>query len=259
MKGVVALGKRCPNCGSDLPEEASFCLDCFTPLNVTPIITKESSKKQPKGIIYLILAIVFVSALVSVLIVSTTAKKQDNSTTQSTTTAAAMAIKVTTSKQSTTKKTVSTEKSTATDSTAETESTTTSTTESTTKATTTTKPTTTKKKSTTKAVTTTKRAITTEKTTTPSVVINEGTLVSYPPDKTSSTYKIPYNVKKINNNAFNNKYIKTIKFSKRETVECDWANLFSCLPNLKTVYVYPGTSADLEGLQYFDGEIVYYD
>ncbi len=26
------MEKKCPNCGSNLPEEASFCMHCFTPL-----------------------------------------------------------------------------------------------------------------------------------------------------------------------------------------------------------------------------------
>ena len=27
------LEKKCPNCGKELPEEASFCLFCFTDIN----------------------------------------------------------------------------------------------------------------------------------------------------------------------------------------------------------------------------------
>ena len=37
--------KKCPFCGTELPEEASFCLNCSSVLNEKPVITKE--KKKP--------------------------------------------------------------------------------------------------------------------------------------------------------------------------------------------------------------------
>ncbi|MBQ7740226.1 MAG: hypothetical protein IJT65_03225 [Eubacterium sp.] len=92
------------------------------------------------------------------------------------------------------------------------------------------------------------------------IVIKNGRLISYPAGLKNSSYTIPYDVKSIEKDAFKgNKYLKKIKFSKRETLNCDWNNLFRCLPNLDTIYIYAGTNADTEGMQYFSGEIVYYD
>lgn len=41
--GVCFL-KKCPFCGTELPEEASFCLNCSSVLNEKPVITKEKKK-----------------------------------------------------------------------------------------------------------------------------------------------------------------------------------------------------------------------
>lgn len=93
-----------------------------------------------------------------------------------------------------------------------------------------------------------------------SVVYNDSTLVYYPSAKTNSEFTIPNYVTKIEKNAFkSNKYLESIKFSKNESFNCDWKNLFSSLENLNTIIIYAGTNADLIGMQYFDGEIVYYD
>lgn len=250
------MDKKCPNCGNALPEEASFCLHCFTPLNVTPLDISEAGKNKSKKFFVLILFALCAVILISTFICVHNSKSHNDNTTTSakqTTT-----ISTSTTKQTTTKKTEAVQKTTVAKSTTKIISTTASTTDvssskqqKTTKATT--KQTTTKK-------TTTKKATTIKTTALSPVIIDGGTLTNYPAGRANSSYTVPYSVTKIAGDAFNNnKYLKTLKFSKREAVECDWSNLFSSLPNLETVYVYPGTSADLEGLQYFDGEIVYYD
>lgn len=252
------MDKKCPNCGNALPEEASFCMHCFTPLNVTPLEPSEAGKNKSKKFIALIL---FALCLCAVILISTficvhnSKSHNDNTTTSAKQTTT---ISNATTKQTTTIKAEAVQKTTVANSTTKIISTTASTTavstskqQKTTKATT--KQTTTKK-------TTTKKTTTIKTTAAPPVIIDSGILINYPAGRTNSSYTVPYSVTKIAGNAFNNnKYLKTLKFSRREAVECDWGNLFSSLPNLETVYVYPGTSADLEGLQYFDGEIVYYD
>lgn len=248
------MDKKCPNCSNALPEEASFCMHCFTPLNVTPQELNENKTGNSKKIIVLILFVLCAVIFISTFICVHNSKNHDDSkyiSTEHTTT-----INTATTEQTTTKKAVAIQKTTVTKST--TKSTSTSTTvastsmqQKTTKATT--------KQASTK-INTTKKATTIKPTSPPPVVIEGGTLSNYPADRTSSSYTIPNSVTRISGDAFNNnKYLKTLKFSKRETVDCDWRNLFLSLPNLETVYIYPGTSADLEGLQYFDGEIVYYD
>lgn len=245
------MDKKCPNCGNALPEEASFCMHCFTPLNITPLESSKANKEKPKKIIVLISLAACVTILFSVFSHSYNSKSQNDNTTTS-------AKQTTTISTTTTKKAEAVQKTTVANSTTKIISTTASTTavstsnqQKTTKATTT---------QTSTKINTTKKSTTIKPTSPPTVVIEGGTLSNYPSDRTNSSYTIPSSVTKISGDAFNNnKYLKTLKFSKREAVECDWSNLFSNLPNLETVYVYPGTSADLEGLQYFDGEIVYYD
>lgn len=253
---MILLVKKCPNCGQNIPEEASFCLHCFSPQNVTPIKLIEEKKKKPKAVIFSALIALLIITLVTVIICVGGLKNDDNDKGQSTERTTASST-VTTKRQTTTKKVSTTENTTVTEITTAKPTSDTTSTEHTSTATSTEDIST--KKATTK-LTTTKKATTSEKTSSPSVIINGNTLMNYPAERKNTTYTIPYDVTKIANNAFNgNKYIKTLKFSKREMIECDWNNLFSNLPNLEAVYVYPGTSADLEGLQYFDGEIVYYD
>jgi len=104
---------------------------------------------------------------------------------------------------------------------------------------------------------TTKRITTT--TESKEVIITSGVLKRYPAAKSSKSYTVPYQVKRIADGAFEvNTHLTSLKFSKRENLECDWSRLFSALPNLKTIYIYPGTTADTLGMQYFDGEIIYY-
>lgn len=94
------------------------------------------------------------------------------------------------------------------------------------------------------------------------VYSSDNALVLYPAGKTSSSYAIPYKVKTIKNNAFKgNPYLTKIKFSKRDKLDVNWSNLFSSknIKNLEAIEVYAGTDADIIGIQYFDGEINYYD
>lgn len=237
------MDKKCPNCGNALPEEASFCMHCFTPLNITPLESSESGKNKSKRFFVLILFALCAVILISTFIcVHNSKSHNDNTTTSAKQT---KTISTSTTKQTTTKKTEAVQKTTVSKSTTAKPTSTTTTALQTTKTT---------------KLTTTKKATTIKTTAAPPVIIEGDILTNYPADRTNSSYTVPYNVTKIAGNAFNNnKHLKTLKFSKRETVDCDWRNLFSSLPNLETVYVYPGTSADLEGLQYFDGEIVYYD
>ena len=83
-------------------------------------------------------------------------------------------------------------------------------------------------------------------------------LVSYPSSRKDRSYTVPSTVTKINSGAFRNSYLETLTFSKRQSLDCDWAELFAGLPNLKTIYIYTGTDADTVGKQYFNGEIIYY-
>ena len=84
-------------------------------------------------------------------------------------------------------------------------------------------------------------------------------LKKYPSSRKSSSYTVPYEVKEISKDAFkDNKYLKTLKFSKRADLKCNWDNLFASLSGLETIYIYAGTSADTQGMQFFTGEIVYY-
>lgn len=237
------MDKKCPNCGNALPEEASFCMHCFTPLNITPLESSESGKNKPKRFFVLILFALCAVILVSTLICVHNSKGHNDAATTSS--KQVTTISTSTTRQATTQKVEATQKTTVSKSTTAKPTSTTTTALQTTKTT---------------KLTTTKKATTIKTTVAPPVIIEGGILTNYPADRTNSSYTVPYNVTKIAGNAFNNnKHLKTLKFSKRETVDCDWHNLFSSLPNLETVYVYPGTSADLEGLQYFDGEIVYYD
>lgn len=245
------MEKKCCNCGEALPEEASFCMHCFTPLNTTSLGTNETPNKKSNKLTKYISAVLCITLFISTItIICFFNSKSGNDTTPSKSDAQTITVGLSTAKtseeaknttlsntnakpSSTTKKT-STEKSTSQQ----------AATDSTTKTTT----------------TTTKKATTVKTTQEAKIVVSNGTLINYPANRTSSSYSIPYDVSKISSNAFNNnEHIRALKFSKRENIECNWSNLFSSLPNLETVYVYPGTSADLEGLQYFNGEIVYYD
>ncbi len=248
------MENKCPNCGAELPEEASFCLNCMKPRSITPPAQQPAPKKRGRLLPPLLIAVIVIALSATVL--RAIALRNEPETTVSAppsvsqaqaerTTEITTAKDVTTAPEATQKAT--TTAPTTTEATAS-ESTTAETTTAATTALTTTETTT---------VTTTKK----ETTTASAEIVYEGsTLIQYPVARTESSYTVPYSVKTIADGAFGkNKNLKTVKFSKREKVNCDWEQLFSSLPNLKTVYVYPGTDADLKGLQYFDGEIVYYD
>ncbi|MGN1421689.1 MAG: hypothetical protein ACI4XC_09255 [Eubacterium sp.] len=254
------MDKKCPYCGQSIPEEASFCLHCFTPLNIVKYSDSEDNGKSKNAITAIVFSIIIIVVLTAVLTCSISKINNDKaaaiysgnssqiSTEENISDTATFSTKETATEKITTKKaTDSKEASTASEASKSTSATT--------------EKQTTIKESTPKKSETKATVKATEKTTTsvPAVVISNGILSKYPSDRKNKSYTIPYDVTRIEKNAFNNKYIKTLTFSKRENVECDWANLFAGLKNLETVYVYPGTSADLEGLQYFDGEIVYYD
>jgi hypothetical protein len=251
------MAKKCQNCKQELPEEAVFCLHCFKSLNTYSLddkIANEINVKQhptkSKVICICVIAIVILSIITTSLLVESHNNKVISVNAETVTNNISIATEntKTTVKQdevnTTTQPTTTTQQTSSTQLTSETQSTTTEqTTLSDTTATTTTKATT--------KVTTTVSS---------KVVIEKNVLVDYPSNKKSESYSIPYSVTKISANAFNNnKYLKSLKFSKQENIDCDFENLFKNLPNLETVYIYPGTNADLEGLKYFDGEIVYYD
>ncbi len=254
---------KCPNCGAELPQGAGFCLHCFTVIGEKkpPQAQKAPSKGRQKLIIVIISALVIAAGAVAVFCAAGRPEKAPEQSegvvavsTESTTSAARTAAQST--EKSTEKKTEKpAETSASTEATSQTEAqtgtaSTRADTEQTSGETT--------KKETTAKETTAKKEKTTKKEST-AVVIKNGVLLKYPAARKSSSYTIPYGVTSISKNAFEtNRYLKTLKFSKRENLKCDWNNLFSALPNLKTIYIYAGTSADTEGMQYFGGEIIYY-
>lgn len=92
------------------------------------------------------------------------------------------------------------------------------------------------------------------------VVFIGSKLVYYPAGISKTSYTIPDFVDEISNDAFKgNTKIKKLRFSNNENFKCDWKNLFKSLENLESIVVYSGTPADTSGIQYFDGEIIYYD
>lgn len=248
------MEKRCPKCGGYLPKNASFCMHCC---NLVSVRTVPANKEiKPKKTKWLILSSAIV-LLAVVCIIYGNSKTQSNKTVQEHTvvTVSEFAETSQSTSETTAKETTATTSSTT--KAAETVPSTVPSTEEVTSALiiyetaeqTTEQKTTVKTKKTTKKPTGTKQ----------DVEIQNGTLISYPKNKKTSIYTIPYSVKSIKKGAFRgNKYIKKLKFSKRENVKCDWNDLFSSLPNLKTIYIYAGTNADTEGMQYFGGEIVYY-
>ena len=91
------------------------------------------------------------------------------------------------------------------------------------------------------------------------VVYKENTLVFYPPAKKDTAFTIPENVTSLKESAFHNSLLTTLTFNKSSAFDCNWQALFAALPQLESIRVYPGSSADLVGAQYFSGEIVYYE
>ena len=91
------------------------------------------------------------------------------------------------------------------------------------------------------------------------VLYQKNTLIFYPPAKKDVSFTIPETVTSLKEGAFNHARFTTLTFNKSSTFECDWKALFAALSQLESIRVYPGSSADLVGAQYFTGEIVYYE
>lgn len=250
------MENRCPNCNSPLPTGAGFCLHCFTMLNKKAPPESEKVKKNKTALIVICALIIACGVALgfflnnkpsankepeSVSVIVSESKSEAESLDEKTSEAV-------TQKATTEKTTVSETASEETSSEATTQTTNEITSLTTTETTTATTETT--KNSTTKKETTTKQE---------EIIIKNGVLKSYPKSLKASSYTIPYSVTKIEKGAFTgNRNIKTLKFSKRESVSCNWQSLFSELSGLKTIYIYAGTSVDTEGMQYFGGEIIYY-
>ncbi|MBQ6380044.1 MAG: zinc ribbon domain-containing protein [Clostridia bacterium] len=239
------MENKCPHCGKPLPKASSFCMYCMHAIHEKDIAPKPRKKRKRSVMIALIsLLIIILSGSLAFVLIRNKPVKTETSVRVSTTavtTVTQSATQTTTAKKNTAKKETTTKKKKA----AKNETTT-----APTEAATVTQP----QPQTTQAPAT--RAATTASN---AVSINGGTLSDYPNTKQDSFYAIPYGVSTIATGAFHgNKYLQTLKFSKRANLNCNWSNLFANLPNLSTIYIYAGTSADTQGMQYFDGEIIYY-
>ena len=245
------MENKCPHCGKPLPKASSFCMYCMHAIHEKDIAPKPRKKRKRSVMIALIsLLIIILSGSLAFVLIRNKPVKTETSVRVSTTavtTVTQSAAQTTAAPKTTAKKETATKKET-----------------------------TAKKKTTAKIVTTaapteaatvtqpqpqTTQAPATRAATTASnaVSINGGTLSDYPNTKQDSFYAIPYGVSTIATGAFHgNAYLQTLKFSKRANLNCNWSNLFANLPNLSTIYIYAGTSADTQGIQYFDGEIIYY-
>ena len=238
------MSKRCPYCNQPLPKASSFCLHCFSAVNPLKEVSAplQKSDKNLIPLVSILAVIVIVCAVGTVILnldktdnVSYTEQTVSANTSVSTKATEKPSVTTSAASESSVQPATATRPSTVTE------------TELMTEASEAAPPSTTKN--------------TVKKTTaSTAVVISSGVLKKYPSARSSSSYTIPYKVTKIADNAFEtNTHLKSLKFSKRESLQCNWAKLFSSLPNLKTIYIYAGTSVDTEGMQYFDGEIVYYD
>lgn len=252
------MKNKCPKCGCELPKDAAFCLHCFSSVKEKSPPVSINNKKRHKTTVALILAVMAVTCCLFLLHLQKSPTDKNPSTTKPQTIDASEPTEYASTSETINSTTEKAENSTITT------------------VTTTTEPDTTVAQTTAQQTTTEAQIITTAKQTTTqttqkttqkptqqkdeSIVIKDGKLINYPKNKKDSSYTIPYSVKSIKKDAFGgNPYIKKLKFSKREEITCDWANLFSNLPNLETIYICAGTSVDIEGMQYFGGEIIYYD
>lgn len=259
------MDHKCPHCSHPLPEEARFCMHCMRyTLELLDPPPVKSKKHRSKAVIFAAAAAVIITTAIIILTAysqpktiptASPTKNEENITTA-----------VHTSAVVTSKKTKSTEKATEipteelTDKKADeagamdkrvTEEDTTTSTHSYKKA---------KADNSTSEKVTKKRTEKTEKTdkkADSAPIIKDGVLIKYPDDLEADSYTIPHKVKSIKDGAFSNKHLKSLYFSDREKLECDYEKLFSGLPSLQIVYIYPGTTADKEGKIYFSGEIVY--
>ena len=235
------MNRKCPHCGEIIPEEAKYCLKCmnYTIELSNPKTIDSINKSNKSRIIIICTSVLIVIAAVAATIIANSSQKLETTTMLSSvsSTAPEPSSSASIKSETTLDKTKSNE---------------TYTTEATTSTTTTTATTTTTTEATTITTTSAKKV-----TSTPKPIIRNETLISYPAKIKKTSYRIPYKVKSISSNAFNNKHLKSLYFSERENLDCDWKSLFGGLPNLQTIYIYPGTSVDIEGKQYFQGKIVY--
>ena len=239
------MENNCPHCGKPLPKASSFCMYCMHAIHEKDIAPKPRKKRKRSVMIaFISLLIIILSGSIAFVLIRNKPVKAETSVRVSTTAVTIVtqsATQTTTAKKTTAKKETATKKKKA----AKKETTT-----APTEAAVVTQP----QPQTTQAPAT--RAATTASN---AVNINGGTLSDYPNTKQDSFYAIPYEVSSIATGAFHgNAYLRTLKFSKRATLSCNWSNLFANLPNLTTIYIYAGTTADTQGMQYFDGEIIYY-
>ena len=276
------MTKKCPHCGAEMPEESRFCLQCmqYAVAPEKPVLRTEHSRKRLLPYLAALLAVVLlltsVSAVYGVQKRHIAIAPEPSAPVSDTATPSVAAVEA--SEQMADEETASAppEASSEADTDISAGDTTApsaggiaagaavGTTVGTTAAAATRSATesATTKQNTTAAKTT--AAPTTAKNTTAatepadSIEITNGVLRHYPSGFTASRYTIPKNVTKIANNAFSgNRYITELEFSDREELDCNYANLFASLPNLKTIYIYPGTGPDLEGKNYFTGKVVY--
>ena len=237
------MDNKCPHCGQPMPKSSSFCMHCMQITYEKDFQLQQNKKSNLSAIIICILAIIVLLSGIFAIVtikhkraVKQTSVKASISTTKPDTQATIQkATQTTTSatKKQTPKKQKPKKKVTTSPPTTIIEEIIYETAPQTTKA----PPTTASNK----------------------VVINGSMLSDYPNSKQDSSYTIPYSVTSISADAFHgNTYLHSLKFSKRVNVSCNWSNLFASLPNLEKIYIYTGTSADTQGMQYFDGEIIYY-
>ena len=241
--GERFLENKCPHCGKEMPKSAAFCMHCMRAREEKKIQLKPPKKSNKKVLILCACALAVALTAAALWIALGHKQEQAVNTVEpavSSTAASAATTAPTTQKQtSSTKKKAKTTKEQTTK-------------KDTTQATAAEQP-----PQNTPAQPATRAPATTAAST--DVVIDGSALTDYPNTKTDSSYTIPYAVSSISSGAFHgNPYLRTLKFSKRTNVSCNWSNLFANLPNLETIYIYTGTSADTQGMQYFDGEIIYY-
>lgn len=256
------MENKCPHCGCDLPKSAAFCMHCFSVIapQSAPYPEKVKRRKFTGAVIGLCLLVLVCSTVTALALSRQTQPPLLSSETESIFDSDTTAFPSVTLLQENGSDAPESTPTTAletipADSTAAFEQTTAATTTS---AVANPAGTTTQQAATTKATTQKSTTAKSEEATPAEVMISDGTLTYYPADKKDRSYTIPYSVSTISRNAFNNPYLQTLTFSKRERLSCDWENLFAGLPNLKAIYIYAGTDADTQGMHYFDGEIIYY-
>lgn len=238
------MENKCPHCGQPMPKSSSFCMHCMQSIYEKDYQLKQNKKSNKNAVIICVLAAVIAVSGILAFVIIRHKKASENLLPVSavSTSATETSAQLTTTQkapETTTKKAA--KKKTKKE----------------------------KKKATTAAQTTVVKEIIYETAPKPTkapsttasnkVVINGGVLSDYPNSKKDSSYTVPYSVTSISSGAFHgNTHLKSLKFSKRTNLSCNWSNLFANLPNLEKIYIYTGTSADTQGMQYFDGEIIYY-